>query len=157
MTGRLFESARLGMTRNVAFTAPDSPDDGLRGRTYIIPFDVVWQAALSLVSGGLNGWSLVGADDAEGIIRGRVRSRFQRFESAVTFRISLDRDAQTRVDGMSASHLGRADFGVNARRLRRFFGALDGAMEIAAGRRIGRLRIRPAPPPPAARRDGGGP
>lgn len=158
MTGGYFDSVRLAMTRNVAFTAPDSPDDGLRGRTYMIPFEVVWQASLSLVSGGLSGWSLVGADDGEGIIRGRVRSRLRRFESAVTFRVSLDQDAQTRVDGMSASHLGRADFGVNARRLRRFFSALDGAMEIASGRRISKVRIAPRPAPPAkqaAAHDGG--
>jgi len=159
VTGRLLESARLAMTRNVAYTAPDSPDDELRGRTYVIPFETVWRASLSLVSGGLSGWSLLGADDGEGIIRGRVRSRFQRFESAITLRISLDRDAQTRVDGMSASHLGRVDFGVNARRLRRFFRALDGAMEVTTGRRIKSIRIAPVParpPPPATGRDGGG-
>lgn len=136
---------RTGLTRNVAFTAPGSDDERLQGRTYAVPFETVWQAALSLVDGGLRGWSLTESDDAEGIIRGRARGGLRRTESAITLRISLDQDAQTRIDGLSASRVGRADLGANARRLGRFFRALDRAIVSAHGRPIGALRIDPAP------------
>lgn len=135
MIRELTHKAWLGLTRNVAFTAPAAEDERLRGRTYAIPFEDVWQASLELVSGGLKRWELLEYDDREGIIRGLVHGRMRRFTSAVTIRISLDPDAQTRVDALSASRVGRADFGTNARRLARYFQALDGAMTEARERR----------------------
>lgn len=127
--------AWLGLTRNVAFTSPNAEDDRLRGRTYAIPFEDVWQASLHLVGGGLKRWRLLEYDDREGIIRGQARGPLGRMVSAVTVRISLDFDAQTRVDALSASRVGRMDLGVNTRRLHRFFRALDTAMAEARGRR----------------------
>lgn len=113
------------LTRNVAFTTPDAEDTRLAGRTYAIPFEDVWQATLTLIETGLKGWSLVSEDDREGIIRAEVRGRVERLESAVTIRIGLDPDAQTRVDALSACRTGRADLGVNSRRLGRYFNELD--------------------------------
>lgn len=135
MTREILRKAWLGLTRNVAFTAPAAEDDRLRGRTYAIPFEDVWQASLRLVDGGLKGWSLQDYDDREGIIRGIAPGRLGRFTSSVTIRISLDVNAQTRVDGLSASRVGRMDLGANTRRLHRFFRALDTAMEEAGSRR----------------------
>ena len=125
MSRGVFEAAWAGLTRNVAFTSPTSEDPRLRGRTYAIPFETVWQACLSLAGGGLKRWEVLEHDDQEGLIRGRVRGRLSRFTSAVTIRIALDADAQTRVDGLAASQAGRGDLGTNARRLGRFFSSLD--------------------------------
>ena len=135
LTRDLLDKAWLGLTRNVAFTAPAAEDERLRGRTYAIPFEDVWQASLQLMDGGLKRWELLEDDDREGIIRGLAHGRLARFTSAVTIRISLDRDAQTRVDALSASRVGRMDLGVNTRRLHRFFRSLDQAMVEARGRR----------------------
>lgn len=136
MIRKLADAVVRGLTRNVAFTAPSADDPRLRGRTYAIPFEDVWQASLGLVDGGLRGWEVLEADDREGIIRGLARSFADRFTSAVTVRITLDVDAQTRVDALSAARSGRYDLGHNARRLRRFFRALDAALEATKGRKI---------------------
>lgn len=128
MSGGLWQSIRVALTRNVAFTAPGAEDARLRGRTYPIPFEDVWQACLRLIGGGLKRWEVLESDDQEGIIRGRVYGRLERSTSTFTVRVILDANAQTRVDGLSASRVGRADFGVNARRLHRFFRALDKAL-----------------------------
>ena len=77
-------------------------------------------------------------DDREGLIRGRVRGRLGLFTSSVTIRISLDPDAQTRVDALSASRTGR--MGANARRIHRFFRALDASMSEGVRRRRGSER-----------------
>jgi hypothetical protein len=144
VSDNLFGAVRRGLTRNTAFTAADSRDRRLRGRTYAVPFDTVWRAALGLVDGGLRGWSVLGADDEEGVIEGAIHGRLRRFNSAVTIRISLDRDAQTRVDGLAASVTGQADLGTNARRLGRFFRSLDQSIESASGRPIGSALVEPA-------------
>ena len=141
MNRTLWHSAWVGLTRNVAFTAPGAEDPRLRGRTYAIPFEDVWQVSRRLVDGGLKRWKLLEADDDEGIIRGEVRGRLDRFTSAFTVRIVLDSNAQTRVDCLSASRVGRADFGSNARRVHRFFRALDEGLEEGRGRDIGSFRL----------------
>lgn len=128
MSQGLTERIWNGLTRNVAFTAPGAEDERLRGRTYGIPFQQVWQAALALIDGGLKRWEVTEQDDEEGIIRGIIRSRAPGFDSAITVRIILDPNAQTRVDALAASRSARADLGSNVRRLRRFFAALDDAL-----------------------------
>lgn len=140
MTAEIVKKAWLGLTRNVAFTAPGAEDERLRGRTYAIPFEDVWQASLQLVDGGLKRWELLEYDDREGIIRGLAHGRLRRSTSAVTIRISLDLDAQTRVDALSASRVGRMDLGANARRLHRYFSRLDAAMVEVRSRRAGSVR-----------------
>lgn len=137
----LADAVVRGLTRNVAFTSPASPDPGLRGRTYAIPFEDVWQASVELVGGRIRRWEVLEADDQEGIIRGVARGRVERFTSAITVRITLDADGQTRVDAFSASRVGRADLGVNARRLRRYFRSLDERLEEVRGAAIERLRL----------------
>lgn len=130
-----------GLTRNVAFTAPGSGDPRLVGRTYAIPFEEVWRASNELVDGGLKRWERFEADDQEGIIRGVARGRIERFTSTITVRISLDEDAQTRVDALAASRAGRSDLGSNARWLHRFFTALDARIEENRGVRIEAYRL----------------
>lgn len=135
MIRRISRKIVLGLTRNVAFTAPGAEDERLRGRTYAIPFEDVWQASLDLVGGGLKRWELLESDDREGIIRGLAHGRLERFTSAVTIRVGLDFNAQTRVDALSAARVGRYDLGTNARRLHRFFIALDRQVKQARSRR----------------------
>ena len=53
----------------MAETSPDERDPRLRGRTYAIPFDRVWEAARALASGGLRRWQIIESDDYEGVIR----------------------------------------------------------------------------------------
>lgn len=142
MIGEAAQGVFRGLTRNVAFTAPDADDPRLRGRTYAIPFDDVWRASVRLVDGGLRRWELLEADDQEGIIRGVAHGFvLARFTSALTVRISLDPDAQTRVDALSASRSGRYDLGSNARKLRKFFRALDRVLEQARNDKIETVRL----------------
>lgn len=145
MIRKLFRSAARGLTRNMAMTSPSAEDARLRGRTYAIPFDEVWRDSLELVGGALRGWEIVEADDREGVIRGVAHSRIQRLTSAITIRISLDADAQTRVDGLATSRVARADLGTNARRLRRFFAALDERLADRRGAGIEAFCVDPAP------------
>lgn len=121
------------LTRNQAATAPDHPDPRLRGRRYAIPFQAVWQVAHALADGGMGGWTLVEADELEGRLRAEARTRVFRFVDDVEIRVKLDRDAQTRVDMVSQSRVGKADLGMNARRIRRFLRRLDRALGPAPG------------------------
>lgn len=143
MIRSLADAMVRGLTRNVAFTSPAAPDPRLKGRTYAIPFEDVWQVSRELVDGGMRRWELLEADDQEGIIRGVAHGRLDRFTSAITVRITLDSNAQTRVDALSAARVGRADLGVNARRLRRYFRTMDLRLEELRGAAIENLRLDP--------------
>lgn len=114
-----------GLTRNRASTDPRHEDPRLRGRTYAIPFVKVWGGALELASGGLRGWTLVEADEDRGILRAESTTPVFRFVDDVRVEISLDEYGQTRVDAVSSSRTGKGDLGTNARRIRKFFRALD--------------------------------
>jgi hypothetical protein len=109
----------------IAETRPDHVNRGLRGRTYAVPFEDVWRAALNLAGGGQRGWRLVSADDHEGVIVAEATTPLLRFVDDVTILISLDENAQTRVDVRSASRRGKRDFGTNARRIAGFLKRLD--------------------------------
>ena len=111
------------LTRNRAETAADAPDRRLRGRTYAIPFEDVWQVALDL-AGRRRGWHVLEADDLEGRIRAEARTLL-RFVDDVVIRVTLDSNAQTRLDMTSASRVGKGDLGKNARRIGKFLRALD--------------------------------
>lgn len=119
----------LGLTHNVAFTAADAEDARLRGRTYAIPFEDVWQASRYVITQELKHWTLQAEDDQEGTLRAEARGWIRKLTSGIIVHIVLDRDAQTRVDAMSALREGRADLGVNARRVARFFRLLDRRLE----------------------------
>jgi hypothetical protein len=118
--------------RGHAATDPDAADRDLRGRTYAVPFEIVWRAALRLASGTLRGWSVRRADDGDGVIEARVRGLVGAVHD-VTIRITLDADAQTRVDAEATAQRPGTDFGRAEARLRRLIQALDRA--VAAARR----------------------
>ena len=113
------------LSRNHAETAFNDIDPRLRGLTCAIPVEQVGQAARALADRGLRRWSLIDSDDYEGIIAAESRSLLGRSISDVSIRISLDHDAQTRVDMQARSRKGGVDMGANARRIGRFFRALD--------------------------------
>ncbi len=119
------------MTSHAA-THPGHPDPTLRGRRYAIPFDQVWNSALTLAAERLRGWTVMEADDDDGIIRVTSRTLVFRFVDDVEIRVTLDADAQTRVDLSSRSRRGRWDLGANARRIRKFLRRLDRALEADA-------------------------
>lgn len=119
------------LTENAVETDPFSEDPRLRGRTYAITFDRVWNAALALADGGLKRWTVVESDDEEGIILAESRTFWLRMVDDVRIHVTLDDNGQTRVDVASASRKGRGDLGTNARRVGRFLRALDGRLEAS--------------------------
>ena len=118
--GRLIRA----LTRNRAWTDPESPDRRLRGRDYPVPFTAVWEAALDTAR-GWSRWTIVQADARRGEIQAEARTALWRFVDDIWIRISLDELGLTRVDVSSQSRVGKADLGVNARRIARFLHALD--------------------------------
>ena len=118
------------LTEKSARTNPEASDPALLGRTYAIPFDTVWRAALLLAHGGLRGWKLISSDDELGIITVDVRAMLVPLEAKALVSVTLDADGQTRVD-MSARGVHRwGDFGVNRRRIRTFFRVLDRELSV---------------------------
>jgi hypothetical protein len=119
-----------------ARTHRDAADPRLRGRTYHVPFEDVWQAARTLADGGLRGWTLLSADDQEGHIVASATARFGKVVDHVHIGVHLDRDAQTRVDVHSGPQEGgRRAFGRHRRRIGRFLKRLDREVPKAAARR----------------------
>ncbi len=114
-----------GLTRNSAETDPHSLDGRLVGRTYAIPFDSVWNAALILADGGIRGWSLASSNDQAGSIHAESTTLVFRFVDDVRVHIGLDENGQTRVDIRSASRKGSGDLGRNRRTVGRFLRRLD--------------------------------
>lgn len=127
------DSGRWQMLRAARVeTAPDAADPRLRGRTYSIPFQEVWQAVLELVLSQPH-WIILGADDTAGVIT--VETPVPVFGSAhdLTIRVTLDRNAQTRVDAISRTRSGKAGWGLHRRRIDRLFRELDRSL-LGAGR-----------------------
>ena len=122
-----------GFTEQTARTSPDSTDPALSGRTYTIPFDLVWNAALALARGDLKGWKLISCDDELGVIRADVRGWILPLEANVLVSVTLDPDAQTRVDMSALGNHRGGDLGVNRRRIRHFFRALDRSLAVRPG------------------------
>jgi len=131
--GRLIRA----LTRNRAWTDPESPDRRLRGREYAVPFTTVWAAALETARSWKR-WTVVQAEARRGEIQAEARTGLWRFVDDVWIRISLDELGQTRVDVSSQSRVGRADLGTNARRIARFLHALDRRLEPGSGGRKSR-------------------
>lgn len=108
-------------------THPAAPDPRLRGRTYAISFDRVWNVALRLAGGGLSRWQVVHADDEEGFIQAETVSLLLRRRANIRIQVTLDENAQTRVD-LASSTDGKGDWGRSARRIHRFLRTLDGKL-----------------------------
>jgi len=122
-----------GLTETAVATDPVAADGRVRGRTYAIPFDDVWTAATRLAGGGLRGWSLLGADDQEGVIVAVAKPLLFGTPSDVRVEVRLDENAQTRVDAWSSSPGKRGDLGHNRRALGRFFRGLDRSLAVEPG------------------------
>ena len=118
------------LTRNVAETRPDSPDPRLRGRSYPVPFAQVWDAAVETVLASRR-WVMTGSNPGAGTIDAEARTLLWRFTDDISVRVTLDEHGMTRVDVRSASRVGRADLGTNARRVARFLHALDRRLRLA--------------------------
>jgi hypothetical protein len=118
-----------GLTESGASTDPRSLDARLVGRTYAIPFDAVWSAAMKLASGGLRRWSVAKADDIAGVIEASAQPLFFGPDDDVRIEIGLDENAQTRVDVSSSSRSQRPDLGRNRRAIGRFLRRLDRSLE----------------------------
>lgn len=114
----------MGRRRGFAATDPEARDPSLRGRTYGVPFEQVWRAALQLAGGGLRRWRVLEHDDEEGVILASATSLAGAVHD-IMIRIYLDADAQTRVDATAQAQKPLSNFGRSRRRLRRFFKALD--------------------------------
>lgn len=85
----------------------------------------MWTAALALAGGELARWTVVSANDEEGIIRSRALTRFFRRVDDVRIAVTLDANGQTRVDVVSVSLKRKRDLGGNARRIHHFLRELD--------------------------------
>ena len=116
------------LTENSAQTQADAEDSRLRGRTYLVPYARVWDEIVGMIEEHPR-WKLVSADEASGLIRAEAKTLVFRFIDDVRFKLKLDEDALTRVDMWSASRVGNADLGANARRIVRFFRNLDRRLE----------------------------
>ena len=128
-------TARLtqALATNRAETDPSSDDPRLLGRTYAIPFDAVWHGCMKLVQ-ERSRWSLLLADDLAGFIRVLCTTMVFRFEDDLEIRIVLDEHGLTRVDVRSHSRKARADLGLHARRVGRFFRSLDQVLGAGPGK-----------------------
>ncbi len=109
-------------------------EDGDSGRTYAIPFDRVWKAAIALADGGMEGWRLEGADDGKGVITARRDGALLRREADVRIEVGLDENAQTRVSLEARAADGRVDGRPGRRAIALFLGRLDEALGLAAPR-----------------------
>ena len=123
-------SISRALTRSRAFTRPDSDDPRLLGRDYPVPFGDVWRAALAVAERSPR-WTIVETIPKEGRIHAEARTRLWKFVDDVEIRVSLDGVGLTRVDLTSASRVGSADLGTNARRIHRFLRQLDARLGVA--------------------------
>lgn len=120
------------LTRNQADTHPDASDPRLRGRVYALPFTAVWQAVQEQAA-ATPGWTVGAVDPRAGVLGAEARTRMLRFVDDVEVRVSLDLHGWTRVDLRSASRVGGADLGTNARRIARFLHGLDARLHQPGG------------------------
>ena len=120
------------LSENSAQTAENAVDPRLRGRTYLVPFADVWDEIIAMIEANPR-WKLIRADEGTGLIRAEATSALFQSVGDIRFKLRLDRDALTRVDMWSASRRGRGDFGVNTRRIARFYRQLDRRLGIRLG------------------------
>ncbi len=119
-----------------AETNREDPDPRLRGRTYSIPFEDVWQAAITLVN-DMKGCTVQRANDRDGIIIAQATRWLPRGIDDITVSVTLDEHAQTRVDMRSIARTDGWHWGANTRRVARFFEHLDARVAENYRRRLG--------------------
>jgi hypothetical protein len=117
--------------RGFAETAADSTDPRLRGRTYAVPFEDVWQAARRVA--GTAHWTISSANDQDGVIEAHAGALIGEGHDVV-IRIVLDMNAQTRVDASAVARKPATDLGRSARLLGRLFRELDRSLANAPRR-----------------------
>lgn len=117
-------SASVNGARAGVRTNPRESDPDLRGRTYAIPFDRVWNAAVALAGGDLGGWRLLAADDRRGVITAE-RAGLLKGVTGIRIDVGLDENGQTRVDVSAGPGNGRRTFGGGRRAVRLFVRRLD--------------------------------
>lgn len=115
------------LTRNRARTSPEAADPRLRTRRYAVPYRAVWEAAVA-TAGAMPRWTLTAHDPRSGRLQAEARTPVFGFTDDVSVTLALDAEGMTVVDVASASRVGRADLGVNARRIRRYLRRLDRAI-----------------------------
>lgn len=113
------------LTEKGAATAPDAEDPRLRGRTYTIRFEDVWQAAIIVIRKKLRGWLVVIDNDRIGRIDALSTSLFRGIETEVVVTIGLDENGQTRVDLSATTRTETRDWGRSRRLIGRFTKKLD--------------------------------
>ena len=114
-----------GIWQAEVHTEAGSTDPELRGRTYTIPFETVWQCSVDIVNGGLRGWSLWRANDQTGVIVALARTPILGTEADVRIEVGLDTNGQTRVDATAKSRTGKGHWGRARRLVRRLQKELD--------------------------------
>lgn len=113
------------LTEKGAETAPGAEDLRLRGRTYTIRFEDVWQAAITVIRKKLRGWVVVIDNDRVGRIDALSTSLLRGIETEVVVTIGLDENGQTRVDLSATTRTETRDWGRSRRLIGRFTKKLD--------------------------------
>lgn len=104
-------------------TSPAARDPRLRGRTFAIPFERVWSAALLLAAEEMPRWEVTSWNDRTGTIQAYAeRGRLQKSRDEVKITVKLDEYAQTRLDIAVVSKKGES---AAAQRIDEFIKALD--------------------------------
>lgn len=132
----------LAIREERADTHPSAPDPRLVGRTYAIPFEHVWNAAVGVAKEGLRGWHVASADDLSGLIIASTVSRVLQVRDDVRIRIRLDENGQTRVDVSSTSRTERPSLGRHRRTIGRFLSQLDHRLDARPGQILDATRAR---------------
>ena len=90
--------------------------------------DVAYQRAHSLAQNWPR-WTMVRADAEAGLLEGYETTRLFRFKDDFVIRFRAEGDG-TRVDMRSKSRVGKSDLGVNTKRIRAFFEALQSVHDV---------------------------
>jgi hypothetical protein len=127
--------SRLGEDAGGASAATDarSSDPKLQGRTYAIPFETVWTAAMRLADGGLRRWHVLEEDDQRGVILAVATSAIRKRVSDVRITVGLDANGQTRVDLRARTRDGKGSPRHDVRRIDTFLRHLDQQIEARQG------------------------
>lgn len=122
-----------GLTEKSAETSPGAEDPRLRGRTYTIPFNDVWETSLHVIRKRLRGWTVVIDNDREGRIDALATSPLRGLETEVVVRIGLDENGQTRVDLETTTRTDVRDYGRCRRLIGHFTKRLDKELDPRPG------------------------